>query len=348
MLLSHDASHEQTPSSHPEISIVLPTYNRRRRLERCLPSFLKTSVEKAEFIILDNCSTDDTWHYLQEVKKKDNRLRLIRHPQNIGGAKSTFRGYCEARAPYVLWLADDDLMIGDYIASCLEIFKKYPEVGVVHHFFDGWQSSPDRYENPIKIYSSGNEAVKRIFMLSGSYPGLALRMRDFSLRNFPICDNVIYPQVKISIEITSKKSLAIINDCGMVGEDFGDSIIDYKLFQSRPDDMGIGERLSYASLRGDPLLTQILALQLSGWATGLLKEFKNHDENATMLFVKALTRNLNSVSPAFIIFLLKNKEIKYFLVSIFNLLRTPIFIKNYIYFLILIFKRSAKKLTKVN
>ena len=172
-------------------------------------------------------------------------------------------------------------------------------------------------------------------------------MSAFNLRDFPLGDCVIYPQVKVSLEMASKSSLAIINDCGLVAEDFGDSILDYRSFQNRPNDMGIGERLSYASLTGDPLLTQTLALQLSGWAGGLFEDFEKIDKHATKRFVAALTHNLNTVSPAFILFLMRRKKIKYSLVSIFGVLQKPAFIRNYLYFSTLVFKRLVKKLTNM-
>ena len=339
-LPSTDIHNEQKSSNEPKISVILPTYNRCERLRKCLPSFLKTSVQQVEFIIVDNCSTDDTWSFLQEISKKNNRVRIIKNPQNVGAIKTIFRAYCEVRTPFVVFLADDDTMVGDYIAKCLEIFENYPDVGIVHHLNDGWQKSAERYKNSFTIYSAGDDAVKKVFMLSGSYPGIAFRMADFNLRDFPLGDDVIYPQVKVSLEMASKTSLAIINDCGLVSEDFGDSVLDYKSFQNRPDDMGIGERLSYASFRESPLLTQDLALQISTWAGGLFNLFEKIDENSAKRFVKSLAPNLNIVTPAFILYLLKRKKLKYALASILRLILTPVFIKYYIYFLVFFLKKK--------
>lgn len=326
----------------PEISVILPTYNRCDRLEKCLPSFLLSSVKNAEFIIVDNSSTDRTWSYLNEVSKSDSRLRLIKNPQNLGGIKTIFRAYCEVRSPFAIFLADDDRMIGDYIARCLDIFTNHPDVGIIHHFFGGWENSPDRDKNPYQIYPNGSEAMKRVFMLSGAFPGIAVRMSDFPLRDFALGENVIYPQVKFSLEIASKKALAIINDCGLVAEDFGDSIIDVNLSQNRPDDMGIGERLSYACNKKTPLLTQEFAFQISMWAENLLDLFDKKDTAHSKKFVKSLAISLNTITPVFILLLLKKRKLKHALVSLIRLTLNPSFIKNYGYFLIFAARNQTK------
>ena len=95
------------PRVEPEISIILPTYNRQKRLEKCLPSYLNTKLKNVEFIILDNCSTDETWNYLRKVSDRDSRIRLIKNPQNLGPIRTIFRGYCEVRSPFAVFLADD-------------------------------------------------------------------------------------------------------------------------------------------------------------------------------------------------------------------------------------------------
>ncbi len=325
------------------ISVVLPTYNRLNRIKKTLVSFLATKVSGVQFIIVDNHSDDGTWEYLQEVAISDQRVELYRNPQNVGGVKTIFRGYCEVKSPYVIFLADDDVMVGDYIERCLEIFEKHDDVALIHHLFDGWQVLPDRYKDSYTIYPAGNIAIEKIFMYAGSYPGLAFRMSDYSLGDFSMGPGVIYPQVKIAIEMAGKKPLAIINDCGLISTEFGDTIATYKKMQSRPDDMGISERLSYALLLKDSFLIQPLALQLSGWAKGLLANFEKEDQRLAEDFVKSLSLSLNIVTPDFICYLLKSRRYRYALTSILRLILTPSFFRNYGWFLLFAFKKFVLK-----
>ena len=54
--------------------------------------------------------------------------------------------------------------------------------------------------------------------------------------------------------MVSKHNMALINDCGMIATNFGDSVEDVKKGQNRPDCMGINERLSYAVESKNPLI----------------------------------------------------------------------------------------------
>jgi glycosyltransferase involved in cell wall biosynthesis len=325
------------------ISVVLPTYNRINRIKKCLPSFLKTKVEDVQFIIIDNNSDDGTWNYLQSVALNDKRVEIYKNPQNIGASKSIFRGYCEVRSPYALFLSDDDLMVGDYIAKCLEIFSNHDDVSVIHHEFDLWQKSENRYKEPYTIYPKGDDAIVKMFLLTGSYMGFALRMKNFLLHNFPLDKNAIYPQVKIANDMASKYNIATINDCGMIVIDFGDTLEDVKKRQNRPDSMGINERLSYAVELKNPLITQRLAFALARFAIRLFLEFEEVDTKRSKKFIKSLSFTLNNITPYLILHLFKIKKFNIAFYYLFRLILKPSFLINYTWFLLFVFKEIYSK-----
>ncbi len=325
------------------ISVVLPTWNRVNRLKLCLPTFLATKVQDVQFIIIDNNSDDGTWDYLQSVALKDKRVEIHRNSQNVGGIKSMFRAYCEVNSSYVLFLGDDDLMEGDYIARCLEIFQKHDDVSIVHHFFHGWQRTQKMHKEPYTIYSKGPESIASLFMLSGSYPGIAFRMKNYQLKDFPLGEKVIYPQVKIALEIASKHNAAVIHDCGLIPSEFNDTFIENKKIQNRPDSMGINERLSYLLSIKNPLLIQKLAMQLAGWSIEVFKEIEKLNTKEAKKFINSLLFSLNNVTPYFIILLFKIKKFKYGIFSLICLIVKPSFFINYIWFLLLIIDKIFTK-----
>jgi glycosyltransferase involved in cell wall biosynthesis len=324
-----------------EISIVLPTFNRLERLKKCLPTFLSTSTQSAEFIIVDNFSNDGTWEYLKNIAKKDDRIRIVRNPQNIGAQKSQLRGYCEVSTPYVIFLADDDMMVGDYISSCLYIFKNYPRVGIVHHFYEGWKSEKHLYKNEFDIIKSGNDSFKEIFMKSGSYPGLAWRMSQFNISKFLISENLLYPQVKISCDIALKSDLGLIRNCGLVSYDFGDDAISIKKNQNRPDDYGISERLVYLSELKCNKTKHEVAIQLASWAFDLYCALVKISHKDAKTFFWALSSNINRFSPWFCILLVKKNFYLVLIFLIFKLTDTKM-IKNYSLFILIYLKRKLK------
>ena len=63
----------------PLISILMPTYNVERYVEEAVRSILSQAYQNFELIIVDDCSTDDTFEILQNLAKEDHRIVLERN-----------------------------------------------------------------------------------------------------------------------------------------------------------------------------------------------------------------------------------------------------------------------------
>ena len=70
--------------SNPELSIIIPTYNRGYLLRRAVESVLKQSFQDFEIIIIDDGSTDKT----EEVVKSFSapNIKYIKFEKNKGAA----------------------------------------------------------------------------------------------------------------------------------------------------------------------------------------------------------------------------------------------------------------------
>jgi glycosyltransferase involved in cell wall biosynthesis len=92
----------------PLVSIVIPTYNRKKYLEKSVNSVYSQTYENLEIIILNNNSSDGTEEYLNSLS--DKRVKVISREKNIGGIENIRSSTDYASGKYLIVLSDDDLI----------------------------------------------------------------------------------------------------------------------------------------------------------------------------------------------------------------------------------------------
>lgn len=111
-------SHEHPPVF---ISIILPTYNVGRYIERALESCRNQTYPNLEIIVVDDCGSDDSIARTRRVQQVDHRIRLTKNPRNMGTFHARWRGAQIARGDYVIFLDPDDtldLRTCELLAEC--------------------------------------------------------------------------------------------------------------------------------------------------------------------------------------------------------------------------------------
>ncbi len=116
-------------SYEPEVSVIIPTYNRKNFIERAVKSVLKQTFKNFELVIIDDGSTDGTEEIIK--KFKDKRIRYI-WQENKGPAGARNRGILEARAKYIAFLDSDDKWRRKKLEIQLNEMKKNPEILLSH------------------------------------------------------------------------------------------------------------------------------------------------------------------------------------------------------------------------
>lgn len=99
------------------ISVVMPTYNTDVPILReAVDSILAQTFRDFEFLIIDDCSTNESVEYLNTLT--DPRIRIIRNETNMGITKSLNIGFREAKGKYIARMA---------IKMYLRLFKRRPQ-----------------------------------------------------------------------------------------------------------------------------------------------------------------------------------------------------------------------------
>jgi len=82
------------------LSILMPVYNERERVERAIAEVLDTPLPtEFELIVVDDGSTDGTREILRSVSW-DGRVRLLEHPENRGKGAAVQTALHEARGEF--------------------------------------------------------------------------------------------------------------------------------------------------------------------------------------------------------------------------------------------------------
>ena len=112
-----------------KVSICIPTYNRSDYLQYSVNSVLNQTYSDFELIICDDGSTDNTAEIVNNFQ--DNRIKYIRHPQNIGRSKNMRSGFENATGEYFIKFDDDDALTTDFLSKTIAILDKNSNVDFV-------------------------------------------------------------------------------------------------------------------------------------------------------------------------------------------------------------------------
>jgi len=115
-------------SSEPEVSVVLPTFNRATFLEEAFDSIRSQTLADWELIVVDDGSTDDTRHVVEELASTDARPVRYVFQENQGPAAARNAGIDLARGRYVAFFDSDDLWLPLHLAACVAALESNPDV----------------------------------------------------------------------------------------------------------------------------------------------------------------------------------------------------------------------------
>ena len=110
-----------------DISIIIPCYNAIGKVETCIASLLKIDypIEKYEIIFIDDCSTDETFSYLEEQCTQYKNWRAIRLSKNTGSPSAPRNQGIElSSGKYIFFLDCDDEIMDDTLSCNFEIAEK--------------------------------------------------------------------------------------------------------------------------------------------------------------------------------------------------------------------------------
>lgn len=188
--------------SNLKLSIIIPVYNVKEYLKKCLGNILSSKSKLYEVILVDDGSTDGSSQLCDKYKNLFEVVKVI-HKKNGGLSSARNAGIKVAKGKYILFIDSDDVVIENFVDNILTVFKLNPEFDIYMYKFQKFTQKI----NPIRNDDTTNRLVdkdKAMFLLTtdeiGNYAWNKIYRRSL-LKNikYPVGKNYedIYTTYKI-------------------------------------------------------------------------------------------------------------------------------------------------------
>ena len=108
------------------ISVIMSNYNTPEEyLRDAVESILNQTYSNFEFIIVDDCSTDNSLEIIESYK--DSRIIIIKNEVNLGITKSLNRALAVAKGEYVARMDADDISLPERFQKQVDYLNKHPD-----------------------------------------------------------------------------------------------------------------------------------------------------------------------------------------------------------------------------
>jgi len=107
------------------VSIITPCYNSEKFISETIHSVLNQTYKNWEWIIVDDCSTDNSTKIIKSFN--DTRITLIELENNSGAAIARNTALEKAKGRYITFIDSDDLWLDDFLTKSIHFLVEYNE-----------------------------------------------------------------------------------------------------------------------------------------------------------------------------------------------------------------------------
>ena len=119
-----------TSGSSPEISVILPTFNRAALLEQAIESVIAQTFTDWELIVVDDGSVDETFSIVDRYMKQHGNIRYMKH-RNRKAPLSRNAGIQAAVGRDITFLDSDDYYRPEHLESRHRILESMTDVDLL-------------------------------------------------------------------------------------------------------------------------------------------------------------------------------------------------------------------------
>jgi len=170
-----------------KISVIIPIYNAEKYLKQTLDCVCSQTYQNLEIVCVLDCPTDHSEKIVEEFAKNDNRIFIIKLPQNSGPSTARNTGIEKSVGEYIHFMDSDDIINPGFYENLLATATNENVDVTVCNFF--YEKSPHE-----SVYFQGDKIVQEnakfeeTEVLTHGFPFRYLIKRDFWLKH-----NLLFP-----------------------------------------------------------------------------------------------------------------------------------------------------------
>lgn len=161
-------------SMNGKISVIVPVYNTKNELYRCLKSIQQQTYKNIEIICIDDGSSDGSENILDEFAREDNRFIVV-HQENAGESHARNVGLNIASGDYIAFCDCDDWIELDMYETMLSAMEDDSLDFVAASWFMESSSTSDAIRNKKTVSEDvfGRDELLKYLYMRDSYRGFA-------------------------------------------------------------------------------------------------------------------------------------------------------------------------------
>lgn len=197
----------------PLISIIVPVYNVKNYLEKCLQSICGQTYKNLEIILIDDGSSDGSGELCDLFAQRDGRIKVI-HQTNAGQSAARNRGLAVAQGEFLGFVDSDDWIEPDMYEFLYCLLKENEaDISICSHCRDKDGGSVVKYASGKQFVFTRDEGIRALAVDKHirNYVWDKLYKRClFSDIAFPL--NRIFEDIAISYQVFYKAENIVMRD----------------------------------------------------------------------------------------------------------------------------------------
>lgn len=145
----------------PLISIISPNFNSSKYIESTYRSICAQTYLNWEWIVIDDCSADESWEILNKIAGSDKRVRVYKNEVNSGASVARNKGLDNSQGEMIAFLDIDDEWLPEKLEMQLKFMRDTQAVASCHSYMMMKENGEEfkKIDMPKEVTSNQLEAL---------------------------------------------------------------------------------------------------------------------------------------------------------------------------------------------